>query len=375
MIKIKPSRYGIIFVILLVVLVLAKVGIPYVLPVDSGVTFKDNKMSHRESILLNFIDTKMTDSDGGIKTNYKNLESEGDITKGHTVLSESEGMMLLYYLEKNDRDNFNKTLSFIENYMRLPDKLISWRVDGKQKTNTSATIDDLRIVKALLLADERWGGFNYRIKAISISRAINEKLIENDLLSDFYDGYNKSNITTLCYLDLPTIKYLSNIDYKWKKVYNESDKILKGGYISDNVPLYKKFYDRKTKSYDTDEDVDTLLSLIVLLNKAEVSEDISKSMDFLNAKFNKDGAIYAKYDSKIGNKKSNIESTSIYALIVRVCEVTGNKELYNKALKKLESFQVMDKNSVLYGGFGDVKTLDVYSFDNLNALLAYRNEE
>ena len=375
MTKIKPSKYGIIFIILLVVLVLAKVGIPYILPVDSGVKFKDNKMSHREEILLNFIDTKMTDSDGGIKTNYKNLESEGDITKGHTVLSESEGMMLLYYLEKNDRDNFNKTLSFIENYMRLPDKLVSWRVDGKQKTNTSATIDDLRIVKALLLADERWGGFNYRIKAISISRAINEKLIENDLLSDFYDGYNKSNITTLCYLDLPTIKYLSNIDYKWKKVYNESDKILKGGYISDDVPLYKKFYDRETKSYDTDEDVDTLLSLIVLLNKAEVSEDISKSIKFLNEKFNKDGAIYAKYDSKTGNKKSNIESTSIYALIVRICEVTGNKELYNKTLKKMKSFQVMDKNSIIYGGFGNTETLDVYSFDNLNALLAYRNEE
>lgn len=375
MIKIKSSKYGIIFVILLVILVLAKVGIPYILPVDSGVKFKDNKMSHREEILLNFIDTKMTDSDGGIKTNYKNLESEGDITKGHTVLSESEGMMLLYYLEKNDRDNFNKTLSFIENYMRLPDKLISWRVDGKQKTNTSATIDDLRIVKALLLADERWGGFNYRIKAISISRAINEKLIENDLLSDFYDGYNKSNITTLCYLDLPTIKYLSNIDYKWKKVYNESDKILKGGYIGDDVPLYKKFYDRKTKSYDIDEDVDTLLSLIVLLNKAEVSQDISKSMEFLKTKFNKDGAIYAKYDSKTGDKKSNIESTSIYALIVRICEVTGEKELYNKALKKMESFQVMNKNSVIYGGFGNTETLDVYSFDNLNALLAYRNEE
>lgn len=375
MIKIKSSKYGIIFVILLVILVLAKVGIPYILPVDSGVKFKDNKMSHREEILLNFIDTKMTDSDGGIKTNYKNLESEGDITKGHTVLSESEGMMLLYYLEKNDRDNFNKTLSFIENYMRLPDKLISWRVDGKQKTNTSATIDDLRIVKALLLADERWGGFNYRIKAISISRAINEKLIENDLLSDFYDGYNKSNITTLCYLDLPTIKYLSNIDYKWKKVYNESDKILKGGYIGDDVPLYKKFYDRKTKSYDIDEDVDTLLSLIVLLNKAEVSQDISKSMEFLKTKFNKDGAIYAKYDSKTGDKKSNIESTSIYALIVRICEVTGEKELYNKALKKMESFQVMNKKSVIYGGFGNTETLDVYSFDNLNALLAYRNEE
>ena len=41
----------------------------------------------------------------------------------------------------------------------------------------------------------------------------------------------------------------------------------------------------------------------------------------------------------------------------------------------MESFQVMDKNSVIYGGFGNTETLDVYSFDNLNALLAYRNEE
>ena len=33
----------------------------------------------------------------------------------------------------------------------------------------------------------------------------------------------------------------------------------------------------------------------------------------------------------------------------------------------------MDKNSAIYGGYGDTKTLQVYSFDNLNALLAYRD--
>ncbi|MEG1002660.1 glycosyl hydrolase family 8 [Clostridium sp.] len=373
--KLKSSTYGILFLVLLVILIGVKIGIPYILPVDSGVVFKDNPPSEREDILLKFIDNKMTDSDGGIKTNYKDTKSEGDITKGHTVLSESEGMMLLYYLERNDKENFNKTLSYIENYMKLKDNLISWRVDGKEEAKTSATIDDLRIVKALLLADERWGGFKYRIKAISISRAINEKLIDEDVISDFYDGYNKSDTTTLCYLDLPTIKYLSNIDYKWKKVYGESNKILQGGYISDNLPLYKKSYNRKTKEYNKEEDVDTLLSLIVILNKAEVSEDVSKSVNFLNKKFETDGAIYAKYDIKTGNKKSDVESTSIYALLTRIGERTGNTELYNKSLEKLKQFQVMDKKSVLYGGFGDTKTLDVYSFDNLNALLAYRKEE
>ena len=35
---------------------------------------------------------------------------EGDITKGHAVLSESQGIMLLYDLEKNDRDKFFKLL-------------------------------------------------------------------------------------------------------------------------------------------------------------------------------------------------------------------------------------------------------------------------
>lgn len=370
--KLRIFNYGIGFFILLILLIIAKISIPYVLPIDSGVTYINNKVSEREEILLNFIDTKLTNKDGGIKTNYKNVKSEGDITKGDAVLSESEGMMLLYHLERDDKESFNKTLKYIEDYMVLPNHLISWRVTGTEKTKTSATIDDLRIVKALLLANERWGDFKYRKLAISISRAINEDLEDNSLLSDFNDGYNKSDITTLCYIDLPTMKYLSNIDYNWKKIYSASLKLLDGGYISNEVPLYRKSYDRKTRKYDS-ENIDTLLSLICILNKAEVSQDVSTSVNWLAEKFKKDGAIYATYDQSTGKKNSDIESTSIYGLLVRIASKTGNQDLYNMALKKLKEFQVMDKNSAIYGGYGDTKTLQVYSFDNLNALLAYRN--
>ncbi len=370
--KRKIFNYGIGFFIILILLIIAKIAIPYVLPIDSGVTYSNNKVSEREEILLNFIDTKLTNKDGGIKTNYKNVKSEGDITKGDAVLSESEGMMLLYYLERDDKESFNKTLKYIEDYMILSNHLISWRVTGAEKTKTSATIDDLRIVKALLLANERWGDFKYRKLAISISRAINEDLEDNSLLSDFNDGHNKSDITTLCYIDLPTMKYLSNIDYNWKKIYGASLKLLDGGYISNTVPLYRKSYDRKTRKYDSDN-IDTLLSLICILNKAEVSQDVSTSVNWLTEKFKSDGAIYATYDPITGKEISDIQSTSIYGLLVRIGSKTGNQDLYNMALKKLKEFQVMDKNSVIYGGYGDTKTLQVYSFDNLNALLAYRN--
>ncbi|GAA0070615.1 hypothetical protein UT300003_21390 [Clostridium sardiniense] len=370
--KKKIFNYGIGFFILLILLIIAKAAMPYVLPVDSGVTYSNNQVSEREGLLLNFIDSKLTNKEGGIKTNYKNIKSEGDITKGDAVLSESEGMMLLYYLERDDQESFNKTLKYIEDYMILPNHLVSWRVTGTEKTKTSATIDDLRIVKSLLLANERWVDFKYRKLAISISRAIKEDLLDQSLLSDFNDGYNKSDVTTLCYIDLPTMKYLSNIDYNWKKIYGASLKLLDGGYISNEVPLYRKAYDRKTRKYD-DENVDTLLSLICILNKAEVSQDVSTSVNWLTEKLKKDGAIYATYNPSTGKGTSDIQSTSIYSLLVRIGSKTGNQDLYNIALKKLKEFQVMDKNSAIYGGYGDTKTLQVYSFDNLNALLAYRD--
>lgn len=371
--KQKKNIYGIVFFIILIVLIFIKVSMPYVLPLDSNVKYSDNPVSHREEILLKFIDNKLTNSSGGIKTNYVDKKSEGDITKGNAVLSESEGMMLIYYLERNEKENFDKVLNYIENNMILDNNLISWRVEGNNKNQTSATIDDLRIVKALLLANERWGKFHYRKLAIKISRAINEKLLDVDVLSDFYDGYGKSDITTLCYIDLPTLDYLSNIDYKWKKVYSGSLKLLNDGYISNKVPLYRTNYNRKTKKYDNENTTDTLLSLICILNKLELNQSAKSSIDWIENKFKKDEAIYSKYNVSNGEKASDIESTSIYALLVRIGYQSKNKNLYNMALRKLESFQVLDKKSELYGAYGDTNTLNVYSFDNLNALLAYRD--
>ncbi|MGL4847768.1 MAG: glycosyl hydrolase family 8, partial [Clostridium sp.] len=142
----------------------------------------------------------------------------------------------------------------------------------------------------------------------------------------------------------------------------------------DNVPLYRKVYDTKTKKYD-DENVDMLLNTIILLNQAEAGVDISKSVNWIIEKFKTDDAIYSFYNPNTGASESDVQSTSIYANLLQIAEIEKNNELYELALRKLNAYQVLDKKSKLYGGYGDKKTMEVYSFDNLNALLAYRDVE
>lgn len=363
---------GVGFSILLILLMIARVSIPYIFPIYDEFTYNNNnKVSEREEILFDFIDKKLTNNDDGIKTYYTNVNSEQDINKENSVSSQSEGMMLLYYLERNDKKSFDRTLKYIEKNMFLSSNLVSSKVKEGEKDKISRSVDNLRIVNALLLASQRWGGLKYRQVAINIEKAIDKNLLYDGALVDSSDGQSKDYMITLSYLDLQTMKRLSYIDFNWKKIYTQSLRVLDNGYISAEVPLYKNKYNMKTEEYDT-EDIDMVSSLRCILNKAEVSKDVSESINWITEKFKKDGAIYSNYNFNTGNKVSDEESVSIYALLVQIAKKTGNDDLYNMSLKKLKKLQVMDKNSNMYGGYEDLKTLDAYSIDNLNALLAYR---
>lgn len=344
---------------------------PYYKNIEIEKVWLELKPSDEEKLLLNFIDNKLINDDGGVYTNYQNSNSQGDITKGHAVLSESQGMMLLYSLEINDKIRFDKTLDYIKNYMILKNNhLISWRVEENEKSEISATIDDLRIIKALLLAEEKWKDKSYRGIALRIEKGISKKLIEDDILVDFNDGVSKSKTTTLCYLDLQTLKLLSELNSYWNKILNSSVEVINNGYISDDVPLYKKEFYRKEKNYD-DGNIDMLLSLIVLYNKQEYGEDISTSIEWIKNQFIKDGYISTSYDIN-GKSVSNIESTSIYSLLVQISSKADDKELAELSMKKVTGFQVKNKDSIIYGGYGIEDGSQVYSYDNLNALFAYR---
>lgn len=344
---------------------------PYYRPIYSGVVWEDTEISKEENILLQFIKNKLTGEDNGIYTNYINYESIGDITKGHAVISESEGLILLYNLERDNREEFDKNLEYIKQNMIMENNLLSWRIENGEKINRNSTIDDLRVIKALLLADEKWDNIEYRKLALKIASGVRKEVVDNNYLSDFHDGYNISNITSLCYLDLPALRMLSNIDYRnWKDIYDKSVELIDGGYISDELPLYAKNYDRVEKSYDN-EDIDTLWSAIVILNKVEDARDITNSISWIKNKFKKDGKIFAFYSRENGEPISDIESTAIYSILVQIGSNIGDFELEVMAMNRIKAFQVKNPKSEVYGGFGDEEGSNVFSYNNLNALIAF----
>lgn len=360
----------IISIIILVGIVTTFFAMPYFKKINSNFEWKDNAVSKREEVLLGFINTKLMDNNG-IKTNYKDSTSEGDITKGHSILSESQGMMLLYYIDRDRKGEFDEILSYIKNKMLLKNGVVSWRIDGGEASETSSAIDDLRIVKALLLACERWDDISYRTLAFKISKGIKKELLDNNLLADFNDGNEKSIKTTICYLDLPAFEILSNLDNEYKPIYKRSLELIEKAYLGYNVPLYTKDYIRSTDSFD-DDDVDMLLSSIVILNRVETGEDVARSVEWIKDKYLKDGGIFSTYDRNTGAVTSKTESTSIYANLFQIAEKLKDKRLYDICKDKLFGYQIMDDKSEIYGAYGDTTTKGVYSFDNLNALLAWR---
>mgnify|MGYP007073659368 CR=1 FL=1 len=92
----KKKRKNVIVITLvslvLLICIAVYLALPYVKPINSGVIWTDNEVSEEEQNLLNFVTTNLMNDDYGILTNYKNEKSEGEITKGHSVLSESEGL-------------------------------------------------------------------------------------------------------------------------------------------------------------------------------------------------------------------------------------------------------------------------------------------
>lgn len=346
----------------------------YLKPVHMTINWNNNFNPPEEKILFDFIENDLSKSGYGIYTNYLDKSSEGDITKGHSVLSESEGIMMLYAVNSNNQELFDSHFDIVKD-MRLKNGLISWRKDGNENSPSSATIDELRIIKALLLANNRWGNFYYKFYAINIANSLVKHAEENGTLVDYIDNYGKGNTTTLCYLDLPTMKLLSQVDNKWKNIYEKSNQIIENGRISEVVPLYKKVFYQETQKYDEDENVDLLLSTIVILNRIEAGENEENSIRWIKDKFEKDGFLVATYNSQNGGATSQIESPSIYSNVALIANYIGDKELFNKAINKLKYYQIKDKNSTFYGGFGDEKSQSVYSFDNLNALLAFQKYE
>lgn len=310
---------------------------------------------------LSFVKESMTGKDGGIYTSYTDKKGEHPI--GRDVLSESQGIMMEYAVLTDDRELFDRSWQYAKDKM-YNSGVFSWYVtEGGDQAQANALLDDLRIYKALKNANQLWGGYGTDVRGLAESIRIRN--ITGGRLVGFYDFNQKISGSSLplFYIDLEALEDFPNVK-------SEAEKILRGGYISDEFPLYYSYYDRQSGKYNRDS-MNTAESLMTLYHAVKAGVANQSSIDWLEEKV-MSGTLAARYEVT-GKSVSRYEydSTSVYAIAALIGGEAGNARLYTAARNRMEKYYVTD-NDGLRGAFSDKKDgSDITAFDQLMPLLVY----
>lgn len=335
----------------------------------------ERKYLSSEKSCLNFIFKKMSFPSGGIYTNYLPIEQEEESLLGHKILSESEGLIMLYFATHDDKKAFDKHLDLVVTKMMGKEGLFKWVVgeEDHELSNSSASVDDLRIARSLIYAYSIWKDEYY----YKILKKINEGLLKNNIYKDcltssYTFGSNHiSNEIELSYIDLYTMQLLNTINDQWEKAYNKGLKIIENGYISDDFPLYKKNVNLDSHIYSNNKHINMIDTLLVILHLSEVGLQKDASIKWIKNKLLNEKALFNDYSIETQEPINQYECTAVYAIIARIAKEIGDEELYKFAIKRMLSLQITDNKHILYGAFGNKDTYEVFSFDNLQALFAF----
>lgn len=304
--------------------------------------------------------------DGAIPSTY--TLSGGAVHPGDAVLSETMGLTMLYAAQTGDAALFSDAWRYVRDEMTV-NGLTVWRIQAGEKAAVNASLDDLRILHALMEADARWGGYERVIR--ERAAALYRSCVVEDTLVSFanVDGSQRGTSVTLCYLDVQTMRALSAYDTRWTAVVNRSEAILtdERALMSDELPLYRASY---TPAKDTFSSATAQMTeaALTILNAAQGGLAQEKTLDWLEARL-QEGAVYAQYaaNGQVGYG-FRYEAIGTYAVLAQVGAVSGRTELARLSLAKLENRRIA--TGPFAGAYGSLKGETSYTFDELEALFA-----
>ena len=150
----------------------------------------------------------------------------------------------------------------------------------------------------------------------------------------------------------------------------EAEDILRGGYISDDFPLYFAAYDSSSGKYSADS-MNTSEALMSLYHAVKAGIAKQESIDWLERKV-ESGTLAARY--RVDGQAVNgyeYDSTAVYAIASLIGAEAGNARLYTCARNRMEKYYVTEQTA-LYGSFSDrTDGSDIIAFDQLMPLMVY----
>lgn len=322
--------------------------------------------SGRTSVNFAFIERVMSDGNGGF---YTNTAAKGDSPSGKDVLSESQGLVMMYALTANNPELFSKTWIFTKEHL-LSHGLAAWYVseDGKQ-ANVNAFLDDVRIWFALYRAGTIFD-VTYAKEAEEMLKAIKSRCLDKKRRPvdfSYLSGSEQADVISLHYLDLEAMQAMKEADPDFETAYNSAVNILQDGRISDEFPLYYRNYDYTTRSYDPGS-LNTAEALYTLWHLSRAGLLPDEALDWLKERVMA-GSLAARYKTN-GDVVPGYDyhSTAVYALAALIAREAGDDELFEMALRRMERKLILDADDELFGAYSQ-KGAVIYSFDQLMPLL------
>ncbi|WP_137626880.1 leucine-rich repeat domain-containing protein [Lactiplantibacillus pingfangensis] len=337
--------------------------------------------------MTNFVQNQLADSDGVLYFSYEaGHATDAKGTRKETT--ETGGLWLLSLAMSGDETTFNTAFKGITTRFYDSDtQTFNWQSLGDAHTITkdSASVDDLRIIQALMIMNQKHPDND---RTAWLNRLI-DGFTKYDLNAYYQmiDGYSSSGgqekQIRLDYLDLSTLKAVyeaKGLGAAGDTAYNQQLKLIKDSYISDKLPLFATYYNYSTGDYqvngDTAGQINITDGLLTMLNLAKVGELPTTSLNWLKA-HTADRSIYNEYNITDGTPVDKNDAASNYAYVAQIAAATGDAELYNQALTVMKSMTSDDDNTAshldpsdpLYGSAQYEG--ESYAFNDLNMLLAY----
>lgn len=329
-------------------------------------------MKEGETLLRRFLEKDML-VDGKFITNYKRNEEEskGELAVGHDSLSESSGLWLRYLaLQGSERE--------YDAFYKKTKKLFFRKGQFSYRLNTNGTlspvnasIDDIRIMESLIEASNRFQNPQYLEELKQLLYTFQKQSLQGNVLVDFYNTETKeaAHTVSLYYLSMKTLGYLYKMMNIPEKYLQYQYEILKNGYLSDDFPFYQAQYDYKIEQYVQKDKINVIESLLSILYLAEIGKAKPESIQYIKERVTT-GTLYNTYTPE-GEVVDKSQSAASYAIVAMIAKEINDDFLYKQSMKILKNYQIMNPKSPIYGGIGNPTSLDVFSYNNLMALLAY----
>ncbi|RJO68936.1 MAG: hypothetical protein C4523_06595 [Myxococcales bacterium] len=329
-------------------------------------------LSVREAGVYTFMSRELIRPDGGILT-YPAADRaamRGDAIAPDDVLAETMGLAMLYFVRRGMRDEFDRAWKFVKTNLIGEFGLVAWKWSAKngRRAASSASIDDLRLVRALLLADDEWCGGDYEQDALALAGAVAAHEVKDGFVVEAaswdWSGVAAAAIVDLSYLDLYTMRLLSRYDAKWNGIYEKSRDLILASMTGQGL-FYDKF-DTKAQGYFNTEN-NLINKLMCAVHLAEAGIFMPEVTVFLEAQLSRAGQLYGRYDPDSGQATVGYDSVAVYALALQLALLCERPLLAAAMLHLLDSYRRVRIETPFIGCFGQTVC---HAFDNFQVLLA-----